>query len=208
MDKQSDFDIGFVGAGIVGLSAAYEISKTYPDVTIGLFEKENFVGSHQTGRNSGVIHSGLYYKPGSYKAINCIKGRKLLVKFAQDNAIKHEICGKVIAATNENEIKRMEKLFQNGLDNGIEGIEKINAKQVKNIEPECGAAEGVYVPCTGIIDFKEVAEKLAELVIKQNGRSKIICGCEVKQIDKAHGVTELKTSKGKFRVKFLINCAG
>jgi L-2-hydroxyglutarate oxidase LhgO len=206
--EQTDFDIAVIGGGIVGLASAYKIQVRYPSVRIGVFEKEKQLAMHQTGHNSGVIHSGLYYKSGSYKAKNCIKGRKELIDFAAQHNIAYEICGKVIVATDEAELATLEKVFQNGLENQIEGIEKIGPAQISEIEPFCQGIAGIYVPCTGIIGFKEVAKKLAELIRSQAEENLVLACREVTAIDKHNGVTKVTTSLGEFTTKYLINCAG
>ena len=129
------FDIAVIGGGIVGAATFYKLQKKNPNLKIALFEKENLLADHQTGHNSGVIHSGLYYKPGSLKAKNCIEGRHELVAFAKEYGIAHDVCGKVVVATDPKELPNLEKVFQTGLENKIEGIERINADQVKEIEP-------------------------------------------------------------------------
>ena len=135
MGKRTDFDIVVIGGGIVGLASAYKIQIHYPGIRLGVFEKEKELAAHQTGHNSGGIHSGLYYKPGSYKAHNCAKGRKELVDFASEHQLPYEICGKIIVAMDGAELNTLEQVFQNGLENQIEGIEKIGSDQIKKIEP-------------------------------------------------------------------------
>ncbi len=206
--EQADFDIAVIGGGIVGLASAYKIQMRYADIRIGVLEKEEELAIHQTGHNSGVIHSGLYYKSGSYKAKNCVKGRRELVDFAAEHNVPYEICGKIIVATDEAELATLEKFFQNGLVNQIEGIEKIGPEQIREIEPFCQGIAGVYVPCTGIIDFKEVAKKLAELIESQAQESLVLICREVTAIDKHDGITKVITNLGEFRTKYLINCAG
>ena len=120
---------------------------------------------HQTGNNSGVMHSGLYYKPGSLKAKNCVEGRKALVKFAEENNIPHDVCGKVVVATDESELPYLDKIFATGLENKIEGIEKINAQQIKDHEPYCVGIAGIWVPCTGIIDYVKATDKMVEIAL-------------------------------------------
>jgi L-2-hydroxyglutarate oxidase LhgO len=206
--KQTDFDIAVIGGGIVGLASAYKIQMRYPGIRIGVFEKEKQLAMHQTGHNSGVIHSGLYYKSGSYKAKNCVKGRKELIDFAAEHDIAYEICGKIIVATDEAELNTLEKVFQNGLENQIEGIEKIGPEQINEIEPFCQGIAGIYIPCTGIIDFKEVAKKLAELLESKSQEGSVLTCCEVTAIDKHGGITKVTTSLGDFTTEYLINCTG
>ena len=129
------FDIAIIGGGIVGAATFYQLQKHHPSLKIILIEKEERLAFHQTGNNSGVMHSGLYYKPGSLKAKNCVEGRKALVKFAEENNIPHDVCGKIVVATDEAELPYLDKIFATGLENKIEGIEKINAEQIKEHEP-------------------------------------------------------------------------
>jgi L-2-hydroxyglutarate oxidase LhgO len=205
-EERHDFDVIVIGGGIVGLASAYKIQIRYPDIRIGVLEKEEQLATHQTGHNSGVIHSGLYYKSGSYKAENCAKGRKELVDFAAEHNIACEICGKIIVATDESEIDNFERVFQNGIENQIEGIEKIVPERISKIEPLCRGIAGIYVPCTGIIDFKGVAKKLAELI--ESEESLVLTCREVTAIDKHNGITKVTTNRGEFTTKYLINCAG
>jgi len=148
------YDIAIVGGGIVGAATAYRIQEHNPNLNIILFEKEEKLANHQTGNNSGVIHSGLYYKPGSYKAKNCVEGRHALVKFAQEYNVAHDVCGKVVVATDESELPYLEKIYNNGIANNTEGLKYINSDEVKEIEPFVKAVKGIHVPCTGIIDFR------------------------------------------------------
>jgi L-2-hydroxyglutarate oxidase len=207
MDGHTDFDIVVIGGGIVGLASAYKISLSHPDIRIAVLEKEEKLAAHQTGHNSGVIHSGLYYEPGSNKAKTCTKGRKELVSFAKKHKIPHEICGKIIVATQQKEMVNFEKIYNNGLQNQVEGIEKILPEQIKEIEPFCEGIAGIRVPCTGIIDFVKVAEKLAGLIAKSNG-NQVLTGHEVTGFDKHDFYTKVLTNKENFSTKYIINCAG
>lgn len=207
MENKKVYDITIVGGGIVGAATAYKIQMRYPHLKVLLIEKEPHLADHQTGNNSGVIHSGLYYKPGSAKAKTCVDGRHQLVKFAKEYGIKHDVCGKVVAAVDESELPFLDKIFENGLANNTEGIEKINADQVKEIEPYVKSIGGIWVPCTGIIDFRGTTEKLAELVVTKQPESKIVLGEEV--LDCIHGEkTEVITSKNKYRTRYMIFCGG
>ncbi|MEP7129447.1 MAG: L-2-hydroxyglutarate oxidase, partial [Chitinophagales bacterium] len=206
--ENNHFDIIIIGGGIVGLAAAYKINKKYPSKKILVLEKEPTVAAHQTGHNSGVIHSGLYYKPGSYKAKNCVEGRRELVAFAKEHNIKHDICGKVVVATQASELAHMNKVFNNGLANGVEGIEKITASQIKEIEPYCTGIEGLWVPCTGIIDYAEVSRKYVELIENGFPGSKVLTGHEATAFEKYSDATTVITPKGKFTGTYLIACAG
>ncbi len=202
------YDIAIVGGGIVGAATFYKLQKKFPDLSIVLFEKEKVLADHQTGNNSGVIHSGLYYKPGSLKAKNCIQGRKELVAFAKEYGIAHDVCGKVVVATDAQELPHMDKIFNTGLENGIEGIEKITAAQVQEIEPHVKSIGGIWVPVTGIIDFRGATEKMAELALAANPQSAMHLGCEVQGIEKGEAYSKIFTSKGAFEARYLVFCAG
>lgn len=208
MEQHVDFEIVVIGGGIVGLASAYKISLSHPDIRIAVLEKEERIAAHQTGHNSGVIHSGLYYTPGSAKAKTCTKGRKELVAFAKKHKIPYEICGKIIVATQEKELVHLERVFRNGQENGIEGLEKIGPEQIKEIEPYCQGIAGLRVPCTGIIDFTEVANKLAELIEKKSDGNKVLTSHKVLRFDKHDFFTNVVTNKGNFATRFIINCAG
>jgi L-2-hydroxyglutarate oxidase len=208
MEQKVDFEIVVVGGGIVGLASAYKIAMGHPDIRIAVLEKEDRIAVHQTGHNSGVIHSGLYYTPGSTKAKTCAKGRKELVAFAKKHKIPYEICGKIIVATRQKELTELERVFNNGQENEIEGIEKIGPKQIKEIEPFCHGIAGIRVPCTGIIDFTEVANKLAELIEKKSDGNKILTSHKVLRFDRHDFFTNVVTNKSAFATKFIINCAG
>ncbi|HNQ12511.1 MAG TPA: L-2-hydroxyglutarate oxidase [Bacteroidia bacterium] len=209
MSTETTYDIAIIGAGIVGLSSAYKISLRFPHLSILVLDKESEVSFHQTGRNSGVIHSGLYYKPGSYKAKNCVEGRRELVDFAKKHKVTHDVCGKVIVATDKAELPHMNKVFNNGLQNGVEGIEKINSDRIKDIEPFCRGLEGIWVPCTGIIDFKAVCITLKELVIANGqGKNQIQLSTEVLSVDKNSERINLICSNGVYHAKNIINCSG
>jgi (S)-2-hydroxyglutarate dehydrogenase len=202
------YDIIIVGGGIVGLASAYKLNLKFPEKKILVLEKEPKVAAHQTGHNSGVIHSGIYYKPGSYKAKNCVDGRRELVAFAKEYKIPHDICGKIIVATKESELAHMYKVFKNGRENGVEGIEMIDAAKIKEIEPFCSGIEGIWVPCTGIIDYAAVAEKYKELIENKFKDSKVLTGEEVIGFEKHTNATVVFTKKNRYESKFIITCAG
>lgn len=202
------YDIIIVGGGIVGLATAYKLSLKVPNKTILVLEKEKEVAAHQTGHNSGVIHSGIYYKPGSYKARNCVLGRRELVQFVKEHNIPHDICGKIIVATHESELAHMNKVFNNGLANDVEGIEMIDAKRIKEIEPHCEGIAGIWVPCTGIIDYTDVARKYVELIHAKNNGNKVLTGQEVTGFEKKGELTEVITPTSRFTASYIISCAG
>ena len=166
------------------------------------------VAAHQTGHNSGVIHSGLYYKPGSYKAKNCVDGRRELVEFAKEHKIPHDICGKIVVATKESELPHLNKVFGNGEKNDVEGIRKINASEIREIEPHCTGIEGIWVPCTGIIDYAEVARTYVRLIEGKFKGSKVLTEHEVTDFNQVDGMMQVKTNKGVFQSKHVICCTG
>ena len=206
--ENKHFDIIVIGGGIVGLSTAYKLNLHKPDLKILVLEKENAVAFHQTGRNSGVIHSGIYYKTGSYKAKNCVDGRRELVAFAKEYNVAHDICGKLIVATDPSELPHMHKVFNHGLQNGVEDIELISADKIKEIEPYCAGIEGIRVGCTGIIDFVGVCKVLADLIEQKFPGSKVALGHEVTAFIKADGKTTVVTPKGNFTSDYIVNCTG
>jgi len=195
-----------IGAGIVGLSTAYKLSLSNPKATITVLEKEDAVAAHQTGRNSGVIHSGIYYKPGSYKAKNCIDGRHQLVDFCKEYGIDHDICGKVIVATNDGEVEKLNQIFRRGLQNNIENISMIGREHLQEIEPYVNGVKAIHVPCAGIVDFKGVCQTL-ERLLKEKGHS-VQFGQQVQRIVQTNGTTSVLTKTDHFKTTFVINCAG
>jgi L-2-hydroxyglutarate oxidase len=202
------YDYTIVGAGIVGLATAYKLQIKFPDRSIVIFEKEKEIGKHQTGRNSGVIHSGIYYKPGSYKAINCKNGRDQLIDFAKKNNIEHDICGKIIVATNKNQVPILENIFKRGLENKTEGIRYLNQAEIKEKEPFIDGIKGVLVPNAGIINYVDVCKKLCELLVKINPKSKLITSCKYLKSNKVKTTNEVLTTKGRFTTGRLIFCGG
>lgn len=202
------FDVAIVGGGIVGAATFYKLQKRNPDLKIVLFEKEDRLAAHQTGHNSGVIHSGLYYTPGSLKAKNCVKGRKELVSFCKENNVAHDVCGKVVVATAERELPFMDKIFGIGQKNEIEGIEKITADQVKEIEPHVESIGGIWVPVTGIVDFVGMTEKMAELALSIQEGSRVRLGEAAVSFDRKEDHTIINSALASYRVKHTIFCGG
>lgn len=202
------FDIAIIGGGIVGAATFYQLQKKYPALKIILLEKESRLAFHQTGNNSGVMHSGLYYKPGSLKAKNCVEGRKELVKFAKENNIPYDVCGKVVVATDESELPYLDKIFATGLENKIEGIEKINAEQIKKHEPFCAGIAGIWVPCTGIIDYVKATDKMVEIALSINPKSELALNTEATSFEKENGINIISTNNKTYRSRFTIFCGG
>lgn len=200
------YDIVIVGGGIVGLATALSVLEKKPGSKVLVLEKEGEVGKHQTGNNSGVIHSGLYYKPGSLKAKNCIDGYNLLIDFCNKNDVPFELCGKIVVATEEKEVPLLKNLFDRGAQNGLSGFKMLNAEQLKEYEPHVNGVAGFFVPQTGIVDYKVVAEKYATLIRKNGGEIHL----SEKVLDiklTTSGVTVI-TDKESYESKQLINCAG
>ncbi|MCA1761480.1 MAG: L-2-hydroxyglutarate oxidase [Cryomorphaceae bacterium] len=208
MANSEVFDIAIVGGGIVGAATLYKIQKKHPELKLILIEKEALLADHQTGNNSGVIHSGLYYKPGSLKARNCVEGRKELVAFAEEHGVDCDVCGKVVVASDESELPMLDKIFNIGLENGIEGIEKIDRAEIKRREPHCEGIAGIWVPVTGIIDYRQATEKMVELALKINPQSKLALGEEVLDIERNGETKRIITSKGSYESRFQVFCAG
>lgn len=202
------YDIAIIGGGIVGAATFYRLQQHHPDLKIILFEKESHLAAHQTGHNSGVLHSGLYYKPGSLKAINCVKGREELVEFAKEFHIPHDVCGKVVVATDQSELPYLEKIFKTGIENGLTATEKITPEQIKEYEPFCEGIAGLWVPYTGIIDYVAATEKMAEVAIGKQPASKVQLNTEALAFEKDGGINMISTNKGKFKARFLIFCGG
>jgi (S)-2-hydroxyglutarate dehydrogenase len=200
------FDIIIVGAGAVGLATAMHLLQKYPRMKIAVLEKEDNVAVHQTGNNSGVIHSGIYYKPGSLKAINCKTGYDMLLNFCNEHGVNYDICGKVVVATSEKEKTPLHNIFERGVENGLTGIKKISAAEVAEIEPHVKCVEGIWVPQTGIICYKEVTQKYKELFEKQGGTMHF--GTKVLGIREKGANITVQTEKGDYETKYLINCAG
>ncbi len=199
------YDFAIIGGGIVGLSTGMALGKRYPNARIVVLEKESNWAFHQTGNNSGVIHSGVYYKPGSFKAKFCRDGATSMVEFCQEHNIDHEVCGKVIVATDESEISRLENLYNRGLENGIK-VKRITAEEVREVEPHVRCVAGIRVYSTGIANYKKVCFKYAELIQKQGGDLRL--DTKVLRIVQSGSNQVLETNNGTFETRFVINCAG
>jgi (S)-2-hydroxyglutarate dehydrogenase len=199
------YDFVVIGGGIVGLSVAWAIMQRNPGVRLVVLEKEDACARHQTGRNSGVIHSGIYYKPGSLKAKLCREGNRRLVAFCQQHGIKFEICGKVIVATQPSELPLLDNLFERGIANGL-SVRRLTVPQVLELEPHVRSLAGIQVPSTGIVDFVGVSRRLAELVGGDGGE--LWLGTKVLGFRTEGGRTVLETTKGPLSGRWIINCAG
>ena len=202
------YDIIIVGAGIVGAATAYKLQLKFPKKSIALLEKETEIGLHQTGRNSGVIHSGIYYTPGSYKAKNCKIGREQLLDFAKEHDIPFTICGKIIVATNSLEIPNLEAIYQRGIENKTPNIHYLNAQEITEKEPFIKGIKAIHVPSAGIIDYVLVNKKLASLLTEINPKSKLITSCEY-QYNTTKGFQKaVYTTKNTYSTEKLILCTG
>lgn len=199
------YDFVIIGGGIVGLASGMALGRRYPDARILVLEKENHWAHHQTGNNSGVIHSGIYYKPGSFKAKFCRDGSRSMVEFCQEHGIAHEVCGKVIVATEAEQLPLLENLYQRGLANGL-NVTKISAEEVKEVEPHVSCLAGIRVRTTGIVDYKQVCYKYAELIRSQGGELRL--NTKVEKIRETSTGQILETNNGTFETRFTINCAG
>jgi L-2-hydroxyglutarate oxidase len=192
-----------VGGGIVGLATAFRLSQRLPGAEITVVEKESSVGRHQTGHNSGVLHSGLYYKPGSLKARLAVRGIRQMVEFCREHAIPHEICGKLVVAADEAELPRLRDLHERGLANGLEGLRMLGPEEMREIEPHAGGVAALRVPQEGIVDYQKVCEALVKCI---HGR--VATNAKVRSLRQTSGCWSAETQAGDFEAKFLINCAG
>ena len=199
-------DIVIVGGGIVGLATAYHLTEKYPDKKILVLEKEDEVAHHQTGNNSGVIHSGLYYKPGSLKAKNCIDGYHMMIQFCDEHQIPYDLCGKVVVATDKSELGRLRDLFDRGRENGLEGLEMLDQARLKEIEPHLAGIQGIRVPQTGIVNYKQVCQKLAEIITQRGGE--IHLNTLVQSMKETADNVQITTSTISVECQLIINCAG
>jgi (S)-2-hydroxyglutarate dehydrogenase len=202
----SHHDVIIVGGGIVGLAVALEITKRFPRLRLLLLEKENRVGQHQSGHNSGVIHSGIYYKTGSLKAKLCVEGARAMVEFCRVHGIPHQVCGKVIVATHSEEVPRLEELRRRGEANGLTGLRSIGPEQLWEIEPYASGLRALLVPSTGITDYAAVCGKYAELIRAQGGT--ILTSAAVTGLRDLTSEVVVETSSSVFSTACLINCAG
>jgi L-2-hydroxyglutarate oxidase LhgO len=200
------YDVVVIGGGIVGLAVALETTRRFPRLRLVVLEKEKKVAQHQTGHNSGVIHSGIYYKPGSIKARTCVEGAAAMVEFCREHGVAHEVCGKVIVATDDEEIARLKVLEERGKANGLQGLRWIGTEELRALEPHAQGVAALHVPSTGITNYAAVCEKYVELMQAQGGTLRT--SAQVSGIRAANSEFAVETSAGTFGGKFLINCAG
>ena len=202
--KQTDIII--IGGGIVGLATAYQFSQDYPRLKITLLEKEPTLATHQTGHNSGVLHTGIYYKPGSLKALNCRQGKTSMEEFCLKEGIDFEICGKVIVAVSENELSALETIYQRGRTNGVL-CEMICAEKLHELEPHVAGIKALHVPEAGIVNYGKVCEKFSEHINQQEG-NEIICSAKVTAIRQNSKSILVKTEKEEHECRYVVNCGG
>ena len=204
--ESSQYDIVIIGGGILGLSTAMQLLERSPQWRVAVVEKEEELATHQTGHNSGVMHSGIYYRPGSHKAQFCVAGLNNMVKFCEENEIEFQQCGKVIVALHESELGRLQDLYERGTANGVRDLEIVGPERLKEIEPHTAGVRALWAPHTGIVDFTKVAAAFANQFQQAGGD--IFTGAAVKKITRSTGSVALETTKGTLQAKYLINCAG
>jgi len=202
----SRYNVIIIGGGVVGLGVALEITLRFPHLKLLVLEKEDRVARHQSGHNSGVIHSGLYYKPGSLKARLCVTGAAAMVEFCREHGIPHEVCGKVVVATETDELPRLEELRKRGKANGLTGVRLIGSEELREIEPHATGLQALVVPSTGITNYAAVCEKYAELISASGGN--VLTSAAATAIRRMPGEIVVETSRGAFSTTALINCAG
>lgn len=200
------WDVVVIGAGIVGLATAYRLLERMPSLEVVVLEKEHKPGAHQTGHNSGVIHSGIYYRPGSLKASLCVAGARALVDFCREQSIPYEICGKIVAATNAVEVERLQELQRRGTANGVPDMAVLSPAEARNIEPHVRCLQALWVPTTGIVDFRQVAQKLAQVIEARGGR--LLFSQPVVAMRPGRSATAVVTPKSELSTRLVINCAG
>ncbi len=198
-------DVAIIGGGIVGLATAYRLLQARPETQVVVLEKEDAIAQHQTGRNSGVLHSGIYYEPGSLKAKNCRAGKDAMIAFCEEEYIPYDICGKVIVATESAELPTLRTIYERGRANGVE-CELIGPERLREIEPHAAGIQAIHVPETGIVDYRLVSERLAERIRVMGGD--IVTGARVDRIVPINGSTVLYSTAGETKTRFVVNCAG
>lgn len=200
------FDVVIAGAGIIGLATGMKLLETLPGLSVAILEKENAVATHQTGHNSGVIHSGIYYRPGSLKARLCVTGSRELVAFCREHGVPHEMCGKVVIATAADQLPALDELYRRGMENGIAPLKMIGPEEVREYEPFARCIRGLHVPATGIVDFRRVAQAYADVFKSRGG--KILFGKKVERVRALPPGLRITTPRGEVEARLFINCAG
>ena len=200
------YNVVVIGGGIVGLASALKIKEKNPNYKVAVIEKERTIAQHQTGHNSGVIHSGLYYKPGSFKAKNCVDGYQMLLDFCNEEEIPYELCGKVVVATKEDQIPALNTLYERGNANGLRGIKQLSSEELKEYEPHVAGVKGLFVPQTGIIDYKVVADKYAEKFKHFGGE--IHSSNKLVEFKEEKGFIHVHTDSQRFTTRLVVNCSG
>lgn len=200
------YDAIIIGAGLVGISTAYHFQLKFPDAKVLVLEKESSVAQHQSGHNSGVIHSGIYYKPGSLKAKNCIEGYKSIIEFAEKYNIRYDLCGKIVVATSQEELPLLDNIYKRGLENGLPNLQYLSREEFREIEPHCEGVRAIKVPQTGIIDYPAVAVKLKEL-FQEIGGTVLFNEEVIKIIENPDGLT-IQTKNSEFQTKKVVSCGG
>ena len=201
----NESDILIIGGGIVGLATAHNLSERYPRLRVVVVEKEATVGSHQTGHNSGVLHSGIYYKPGSLKSQNCRTGKEAMERFCEEEGIPYDVCGKVIVAVDQSELARLEKIFERGKQNQVK-CEMIGRERLQELEPHAAGIQAIHVPESGIVNYRRVAERFAEIIRDRGGA--VVTNCRARAIQRDGRQIVVATTTQEFRSNYLINCAG
>ncbi len=202
---EAEFDIAIIGAGIVGLATALEFIRSHPSSSLLVLEKEDRVAAHQSGHNSGVIHSGIYYKPGSEKARMCVQGAREMVQFCREQGLPHEVCGKVIVATSEKELPGLQELFRRGVANGVPGARLLNQAELHEIEPHVAGVQGIHIPGAAITDYAIVCNRMADIVREH---ASLRLNARVSGLEHRNGKTIIETSAGEFIAGYVVNCAG
>ncbi len=204
--RDTHYNVIIIGAGAVGLGVALEITRRFPHQQLLVLEKEERVARHQSGHNSGVIHSGVYYKPGSLKARLCVPGAAAMLEFCREHGVPHKVCGKVIVATQEEELPRLEELKKRGEANGLTGLRLIDSGELRDLEPHAAGLQALLVPSTGVTDYAAVCEKYAELITRQGAT--VLCSAPAQAIKRSADGMVVETPQGVFSANALINCAG
>lgn len=199
-------DVIIIGGGIVGLASAFRLLEARPGLRLALLEKENRLASHQTGNNSGVLHAGLYYRPGSEKANLAIQGLRQMTAFCHEHNIAHEICGKIVVAVSKAELPQLESLWQRGTANGLQGLRKLNFEQIREMEPHAAGVAAIHVPQEGIVDYRSVSEKLGELIRIAGGDIRL--NTPVVKLTAQSNSWVVETNTGEFHARLIVACGG